>query len=203
MIPASQRPLCGSAGQPCPLPAARCPRPRFRLEPEGWWEERAGHRWRAPCVPASPCLSPGPLPSRQPCPPVQLGVGVRNRLSFGSCEDSEGSPRILGSRGCGYLRPLPPSMQPDTGRPGTCKGCSASRGVELLHPGLGECSPGPLPQPEHSTTPHLPPRRSRAWGGPCPQEVTFRERAVGPSQPAESLPPASLRLASRNGNQDG
>lgn len=70
-----------------------------------------------------------------------------------------------------------------------CKG-SASRGEELLHPGLGECSPGPLPQPEHSAT-TAPPRGAELRRA-MPAGGHFQERAVGPSQPVESLPPPSL-----------
>ena len=54
-----------------------------------------------------------------------------------------------------------------------CKGCSASRGEELLHPGLGECSPGPLPQPEHSAT-TAPPRGAELREGHARRRALFR-----------------------------
>lgn len=66
------------------------------------------------------------------------------------------------------LLPLPSSVQRTQGVARMCKGCSASRESGALHPGLGECSPGPLP-----------PTRAQRHHCPLPEEQSLGRAMLG------------------------
>lgn len=78
----------------------------------------------------------------------------------------------MGPRPCEHLcsNPCPPTMQLDTERPGNMPRVAqpASRAARLLHPGLEEHLPGPLPQPEHSRHSRSRARGSGPRGGRLP-----------------------------------